>query len=210
MRHGLVSKLLIKLGMKNHFLPSLCSIIAVAFAAILFGSAVETRAQTAVEAAQDRAEELRLKLDDLKARQVELQDQLANLDEQMDPQNIENSLAGVGSTRPEDLRELRRRQLERQKIGIQNKLNILADSQSRVETAIAEAEADAYYESAGVDSDASAVADTQVRDSRDGFVAQSNDKFKTSGSAGPTERSQTRPRRAGRSVAKQASRINNP
>ena len=66
----------------------------------------------------------------------------------MDPQNIENSLAGVGSTRPEDLRELRRRQLERQRVSVQNKLSILAESQTKLETAIADAEADAYRESA--------------------------------------------------------------
>ena len=196
--------------MKDNFLLKLCGIIAAICIALLSGSAIEARAQSAVEAAQDRAEELRIKLDDLKAHQAELEDQLKNLDEQMDPQNIENSLAGVGSTRPEDLRDLRRRQLERQKIGIQNKLNILAESQSRVEKAIAEAEADAYSESARVDSNAPAVASTQSRDSKDGFVAQSNDKVKTSSAAGSAERAQTRPRRTRRSLAKQTSRANNP
>jgi hypothetical protein len=196
--------------MRGNFLAKLCKLIVITCVSILCGGLswglLEVRAQSAVEVAEDRAADLRIKLDDLKERQAELEDQLADLDEQMDPQNIENSLAGVGSTRPEDLRELRRRQLERQKIGVQNELNILAESQSRLENAIAEAEADAYYESAGLVPAAPQVPDDQTPD---GSVTQSNDSEKKCNGSETTMKAQTRPRRIRSSVVKQAS-ANNP
>jgi hypothetical protein len=98
--------------------------------------------------AQDRLDNLRLQLEQVKAKQADLQDRLQYLDEQLIPENIEKSLAGVGSTKPEELREARQRQLEKQKVGIQNQLSLLAQSELRLETGIAQAEADAYHESA--------------------------------------------------------------
>jgi hypothetical protein len=69
-----------------------------------------------------------------------LQARLKQLDEDMRPENIERSLALTGSTRPEDLREQRRRQLEAEKAGVQAQLDLLATSRARLETAIATAE----------------------------------------------------------------------
>jgi hypothetical protein len=197
----MVLKLLLVLGMKDNSLLRLLNVMVLGFLAFTLLGPIEVRAQTATEIAEDRAADLRIKLDDVKARQLELQDQLKDLDEQMDPQNIEDSLAGVGSTRPEDLRELRRRQLDRQRVAIQNKLSILAESQMRLETAIAEAEADAYSESARAVPLASQVSESPV--------PQSNNRAKTSASES-TKKSQTRPRRVRGSVARSASGINNP
>src|SRR6266576_1538474 len=70
---------------------------------------------TAQESAQERAANLRAQLIDTEAKQAELQMRLQQLAEDLKPENIERSLAGVGSTHPEDLREARRRQLEIQK-----------------------------------------------------------------------------------------------
>src|SRR5205807_3959075 len=61
--------------------------------------------------AQESAAKLRAQLTDLRAQQADLQSRLT-------PENIERSLAGIGSTHPEDLREARRRQLETQRKGI--------------------------------------------------------------------------------------------
>ena len=98
--------------------------------------------------AQDRLDNLRLQLEEVKAKRADLQDRLQYLDEQLIPENIEKSLAGVGSTKPEELREARQRQLEKKKVGIQNQLSLLSQSELRLETGIAQAEADAYHESA--------------------------------------------------------------
>src|SRR5439155_26064879 len=78
---------------------------------------------TAQESAQERAANLRTQLVETEARQAELQTRLQQLAEDLKPENIERSLAGVGSTHPEDLREARRRQLEIQKKSIEYQLD---------------------------------------------------------------------------------------
>jgi hypothetical protein len=85
----------------------------------------------------------------VQAKQESLQARLRSLEEELRPENIEKSLAGIGSTHPEDLRELRRRQLEIEKTTVQSQLKLLAESQTRLETSIAHADADAYHQSAG-------------------------------------------------------------
>lgn len=98
--------------------------------------------------AQEKAANLRLQLSEVEAKQAELQTRLQTLEESLKPENIENSLAGVGSTHPEDLREQRRRQLEIERTGVRAQLDLLAVSHSRLEKAIAQADADAYRQSA--------------------------------------------------------------
>ena len=99
--------------------------------------------------AQERAARLRAGLTDLQAQQADLQGCLTQLDEDIKPENIERSLAGVGSTHPEDLREARRRQLEIQRKGIQSQLDNLATTRTRLEAAIAAADAQSYRETVG-------------------------------------------------------------
>ena len=114
---------------------------------IAFGLlAVRTPAQSN---AQERAANLRAQLIEAQARQAELQSRLQQLDEDLKPENIERSLAGVGSVHPEELREARRRQLEIERRGVQSQLDVLAASRSRLETAIAAADAESYRQSAG-------------------------------------------------------------
>jgi len=98
--------------------------------------------------AQEKAANLRAQLSEVQTKQAGLQTRLQDLDEKLKPESIEQALAGVGSTRPEDLREQRRRQLEIERNGVQKQLDLLATSHSRLETAIAKADADAYRQSA--------------------------------------------------------------
>src|SRR5947207_9650824 len=114
---------------------------------IAFGLlAVRTPAQSN---AQERAANLRAQLIEAQARQAELQTRLQQLEEDLKPENIERSLAGVGSVHPEELREARRRQLEIGRRGVQSQLDVLAASRSRLETAIAAADAGSYRQRAG-------------------------------------------------------------
>src|SRR5205823_3361221 len=80
-------------------------------------AAVRTPAQSN---AQERAANLRAQLVEAQARQAELQTRLQQLEENLKPENIERSLAGVGSVHPEELREARRRQLEIEKRGVRS------------------------------------------------------------------------------------------
>jgi hypothetical protein len=101
--------------------------------------------------AQDAAEtveKLRGQLLDVQAQEEGLRVRAQELDEAIKPENIERSLAGVGSTRPEELRESRRRQLAIQRDGVQAQLRTLETSRQRLESAIANAEALAYQQSA--------------------------------------------------------------
>jgi chromosome segregation ATPase len=101
------------------------------------------------QAATERAARLRAELGDLQAQQTDLETRLAQINEDIKPDNIERSLAGVGSTRPEELREARRRQLEIQRKGIQTQLDSLAAARTRLESAIASADAESYRQMVG-------------------------------------------------------------
>lgn len=103
----------------------------------------------AQEAAQ-RAETLRQQLSVIQAKEAELQTRAQQLDEELKPENIERSLALVGSTHPEDLREQRRRQLEIEKKGVTAQLEQLSASRARLESAIARSDAEAYRQSAEI------------------------------------------------------------
>lgn len=107
-----------------------------------------TYAQEPTSAAES-AENLRLQLIEVQARQDALRARAEQLDEALKPENIERSLAGIGSTRPEELREARRRQLQRERDGITAQLQTLETSRLRLEAAIRDAEVRAYHESAG-------------------------------------------------------------
>jgi hypothetical protein len=113
----------------------------------LFAMTMTISAQTT---AQERADNLRLQLSELEARQVDLQAVRERVEESLKPENIERSLAGVGSTRPEELREERRRQLELAKVRVCLQLDELDRLHARLEAAIAEADAEAYWQSAGI------------------------------------------------------------
>ena len=122
---------------------------------------VSARVQTT---AQEKAANLRSQLSEVEAKQSELQTRLQRIEENLKPENIEHSLAGVGSTRPEDLREQRRRQLEIERNGVRAQLDILAASHNRLETAIAHADAEAYRQSAApVTATTAASTDTSTR-----------------------------------------------
>jgi len=105
------------------------------------------KAQDAASNAQG-VETLRLQLLDVQAKETELQTREQQLDEALKPENIERSLAGVGSTRPEELRESRRRQLSIERDGVRAQLKIVATSRERLESVIRTAESQAYQQSA--------------------------------------------------------------
>jgi hypothetical protein len=116
----------------------------------LFACSVLAAGQEIPSAPQNTTEKLRIQLADVQAKEAELQARERQLDEDLRPENIERSLAGVGTTRPEELREQRRRQLESEKTRVRAQLDQLAQSRTRLEAAIATADAEAYRRSAQV------------------------------------------------------------
>lgn len=99
--------------------------------------------------AAETASKLRQQLIELQSQETELRSRLQQLDTDLKPENIERALAGIGSTKPEELREHRRRQLTIERNGVLAQLKTLEESKSRLESAIATADTQAYQQSAG-------------------------------------------------------------
>ena len=125
--------------MKYTFLISLLVLLVTVPALQAFGQKKD---------AAQRAAELRAQLADVEAREAELKLRLEQINEDSKPENIERSLAGYGSTRPEEVREQRRRQLEIEKNSVENQLNYLGQRRATLESSIATADALAYQQSA--------------------------------------------------------------
>jgi membrane-bound lytic murein transglycosylase B len=98
--------------------------------------------------AVETSEKLRLQLIDVQAREEALRIREQQLEEALKPENIERALAGVGSTRPEELRESRRRQLAIERDSVQKQLQVFETTRSHLESAIVDADAQAYQQSA--------------------------------------------------------------
>jgi len=107
--------------------------------------------------AAESVEKLRAQLLEVQAKEESLRMRAEQLEESLKPENIERSLAGVGSTKPEELREFRRRQLTIERDGVQAQLKLLETSRQHLETAISNAEARAYQQSARPGTEMSAV-----------------------------------------------------
>jgi len=112
----------------------------------LFGAIAVVHGQSG--SAAQTVDQLKLQLLELQGQEEGLRARAVELDEAIKPENIQRSLAGVGSTRPEELREARRKQLESEKRIVEAQLTSLAAAKVKLESAIATAEAEAYHQSA--------------------------------------------------------------
>jgi cell division protein FtsB len=119
----------------------------VLFIAVVSLVAGQAAAQDSSSAPQT-VEALRAQLLDVQAKEAELQARERQLEEDLKPENIERSLAGIGSTRPEELRESRRRQLTIERDGVRAQLKLVTASRERLEAVIRTAETQAYQQSA--------------------------------------------------------------
>jgi hypothetical protein len=111
-------------------------------ALLVLAATLPTWAQSA-SAVELQIEALRAQLREVAEKEAELQVRARQLEEDLRPENVQRSVAHVGTTDASALREERRRQLERQKVGVDEQLSSLASSRSRLEAAITTAEAEA-------------------------------------------------------------------
>ena len=118
----------------------------VLFLALVAGFTANATAQDASNVSES-LDTLRSQLLDAQAKEAELQARERQLDEDLKPENIERSLAGIGSTKPEELRESRRRQLNIERDGVRAQLKLATTSRERLESVIRTAEAQAYQQS---------------------------------------------------------------
>ena len=109
--------------------------------------AARVSAQESSDAGQT-IEALRAQLSSLQDHEADRKIRLEQLNFDLKPENIERYFNGIGSTRPEELRESRRRQLQTEKDRVVAQLEQLAASRGRLEKAITSAQAKAYQQSA--------------------------------------------------------------
>jgi len=122
-------------------------IAAILCAAFLSVVAVSVPAQES-SGGQETVENLNGQLIDLQNKEAELKIRLEQLDYDLKPENIERHFNGYGSTRPEELRESRRRQLQIEKDRLGVLQGQLAAARTRLEIAITQAQARSFQQSA--------------------------------------------------------------
>jgi len=92
--------------------------------------------------AEQRAEQLRAQLMDIQSKIADFEARIEQLDFALRPENIDSATAGYGSMHPEQAREARRKQLENEKGRVQAQLRLAETSKTRLETAVANADAE--------------------------------------------------------------------
>ena len=105
---------------------------------LLLGSAAQSFPQSMDPA--EEAQQLRTELRGLLDRETEIQMRMQELEYELKPENIESYFAGVGSTRPEELRAMRRKKLQAEKDRLVKQLSDISQDRSRMEAAIVNAE----------------------------------------------------------------------
>lgn len=87
--------------------------------------------------AEQRAEQVRMQLVDVQSKIADLEAKLEGVEYALRPENIERATQTYGSTRPEEARDARRRQLESERGRLKAQLKILETSKARLETSSA-------------------------------------------------------------------------
>jgi predicted RNase H-like nuclease (RuvC/YqgF family) len=101
--------------------------------------------------AEQRAESLRSQLRDVTDKEFMLQDRLAQLEAEMQPDAIERRSALIGTLNPAAQREQIRLSFERERDRVQRQLEMIGTSRTRLESAVATAEQEVERLKARVD-----------------------------------------------------------
>ena len=89
---------------------------------------------------EERAEVLRKQLLELIEKETTYRTRLTQMDEDIRPENIERSLAGIGGTRTAEMRDTRRRSLESERKGLESLLALTGQSRIRLEEDVRQAD----------------------------------------------------------------------
>jgi hypothetical protein len=91
--------------------------------------------------AEERAGILRKQLIEVMEKDTSYRSRLAQIDEEMRPENIERGMSAVGTTRTAEIREVRRRSLEIEKQGLQGLLSLNGQNRTRLDEDLKAADA---------------------------------------------------------------------
>jgi len=87
--------------------------------------------------AEQRSSQLRTELREVQGKKADLEAHVEQLENDLKPENIERAVAGYGTTRPEELRAQRQKQLENDRTRTRQQIDQLAASEGRIQQAIA-------------------------------------------------------------------------
>lgn len=90
--------------------------------------------------AEQRAEGMRKLLLEVVEKESALKGRIAQIEEEMRPESIERALSLAGSTRPAELREMRRKVLDAERKGVENLLGQASQSRLRLEEDVRDAD----------------------------------------------------------------------
>jgi chromosome segregation ATPase len=92
--------------------------------------------------AEQRTEDLRRQLREISDKEFQYQERLAEIDYESQPDSIQRRAALVGTLNPSAVRDAIAQQLERERVRIQKQLELLGASHTRLEAAVASADAE--------------------------------------------------------------------
>jgi chromosome segregation ATPase len=92
--------------------------------------------------AEQQSLQLRTELSNVQAKKSDLEAHLEQVEFDLKPENIERATAGYGTTRPEELRAQRQRQLESDRTRTRQQLDQLTANEARVQQALATSDAE--------------------------------------------------------------------
>jgi len=87
--------------------------------------------------AEQRSSQLRTELREVQGKKADLEAHVEQVENDLKPENIERAVAGYGTTRPEELRAQRQKQLENDRTRSRQQIDQLAASEGRIQQAIA-------------------------------------------------------------------------
>ena len=87
--------------------------------------------------AEQRSSQLRTELREVQGKKADLEAHVEQVENDLKPENIERAVAGYGTTRPEELRAQRQKQLENDRTRSRQQIDQLVASEGRIQQAIA-------------------------------------------------------------------------
>ena len=100
-----------------------------------------SRLQEQLEREEQRGETLQLHLYEISEKEQPLFTRMEQINQQLRPETMERTLAGVGSVHPEDLRDEVRKRLLSEKIRLQMQLDLLRQDRARTMASLATTDA---------------------------------------------------------------------
>ena len=89
---------------------------------------------------EQRAETLQAKIRETMEKQTILQTKLEQLDQQLRPENIERMFTGMGSVRPDVDREMARRRIVTERVGVAAQIELIRQERARFQASLATAD----------------------------------------------------------------------